>query len=182
MISVQCESNILATALRWPISSYTVYRLDLPWAHDILLSDDVKFRGIHWTVNFKSKILSQLNKIWILCGALLKHVGGFASQMLWSVSGSTHLSIPESLGCRYFLDSSKPPPQAACKNCNEETVAFSIWYFTVVILNIKSWLKLELVTSISKLMCLFSLLHNNTSSINISSDSSRYCNSWFETC
>lgn len=28
--------------------------------------------------------------------------------------GYTHLSMPESLGCRYFLDSSRPPPQAAC--------------------------------------------------------------------
>jgi hypothetical protein len=55
----------------------------------------------------------------------LKHFGKFTSQMLWPIYGSTYLSMPESLGCRYFLDSSKPPPQAACNSCNEETVAFS---------------------------------------------------------
>jgi len=63
-------------------------------------------------------------------GQLVKNVR-FASQMLCSMYGSTHLSIPVSFGCRYFLDSSKPPPQAACNDWNQETVGFSTWYFNV---------------------------------------------------
>jgi hypothetical protein len=103
-----------------PTNLYAFSYIDLPRENDNLPSDDEKFKSL---VECTCKIWSTDSAEWheYCVEQLAKYVDRFASQMLCYIYGSTHLSIPESLGCRYFLDSSKPPPQAACSNCNQKS-------------------------------------------------------------